>query len=269
MRYVYDNDLHIHSGLSSCSNDPEQTPERILEYAKNNGLKTVCLTDHFWDETVEGASEWYKPQNYTWISQAKPLPEADGIRFLFGCETDFDRFMTVGLAKEHFDRFDFVIIPTTHMHMQGFTLTEEEGNTVKKRADLWVKRLDALLEKDLPFEKIGIAHLTCSLIAPSSREDYLAALKLIPDEDMERLFEKAAVLGVGIELNSCDMMFAEEEADIVLRPYRIAKNKGCKFYMGSDAHHPAALDKAVPYFERAIDYLKLEETDKFIVGKSK
>ena len=105
MRYVYDNDLHIHSGLSSCSGDPEQTPERILEYAKSYGLKTVCLTDHFWDETVDGASEWYKPQNFAWISQANPLPEADGIQFLFGCETDFDRFMTVGLAKEHFDRF--------------------------------------------------------------------------------------------------------------------------------------------------------------------
>ena len=58
------------------------------------------------------------------------------------------------------------------------------------------------------------------------------------------------------------MNFAEEEADIVLRPYRIAKSCGCKFYCGSDAHHPAGLDKAKAIFERAVDMLGLKEEDK-------
>ena len=26
--------------------------------AEENGLRTICLTDHFWDETVDGASNW-------------------------------------------------------------------------------------------------------------------------------------------------------------------------------------------------------------------
>ena len=46
MKYIVDNDLHIHSQLSLCSSDPEQTNERILEYAEENGLKTICLTNH-------------------------------------------------------------------------------------------------------------------------------------------------------------------------------------------------------------------------------
>ena len=82
---------------------------------------------------------------------------------------------------------------------------------------------------------------------------------------MKRLFEKAAGLGVGIELNSSDMDFTEEEADVVLRPYRIAKKCGCKFYCGSDAHHPNTLDRAKALFERAIDLLELTEEDKFII----
>ena len=49
MRYTVDHDLHIHSQISSCSRDPEQTNERILQYAEKNGLNTLCLTDHFWD----------------------------------------------------------------------------------------------------------------------------------------------------------------------------------------------------------------------------
>ena len=67
---IIDNDLHIHSKISSCSADPQQTNERILSYAVKNGLKTICLTDHFWDETVEGASKWYMPQNYEHIAAA-------------------------------------------------------------------------------------------------------------------------------------------------------------------------------------------------------
>ena len=263
MRYVYDNDLHIHSQLSKCSGDPEQTTERILAYAQENGLKTICLTDHHWDETVPGASQWYQSQDYAWIAQAKPLPQAEGIRFLYGCETDMDRFMTLGVAREHFDRFDFVVIPTTHLHMMGFTLTPEDG-TVEGRAKLWVKRLDALLAMDLPFHKIGIAHMTCPLIDKSSRENWLKVISLIPSEEMERLFTKAAALGIGIELNT-DMRCSDEEADIALRPYRIAKACGCKFYMGSDAHTPEGLDRAKAIFERIIDQLGLEETDKFLL----
>lgn len=264
MKYIIDNDLHIHSTISSCSNDPEQTNERILRYAEENGLRTICLTDHFWDETVEGASNWYRPQNYKHIAAAMPLPQGKNVRFLFGCETELNKDFTLGVSKENFGLFDFIIIPTTHFHMKGYTLSEEESANAKNRANAWVERLDAVLEMDLPFRKIGIAHLTCSLIAPT-REEYIEVLKLIPQKEMKRLFEKAAGLGVGIELNSSDMNFTEEEADVVLRPYRIAKQCGCKFYCGSDAHHPNTLDRAKAIFERAVDLLELTEEDKFII----
>ena len=263
MRYVYDNDLHIHSGLSKCSGDPEQSTERILAYAQENGLKTICLTDHHWDETVPGASQWYQSQDYAWIEQSKPLPQAEGIRFLYGCETDIDRFMTLGVAREHFDRFDFVVIPTTHLHMTGFTISAEDAQSKERRAELWVSRLEGFLNMDLPFGKMGLAHLACPLINKESREAYLSTLDLIPTVEMERLFAKAAEVGVGIELNSADMRFTDEEEDRVLRMFRIAKYHGCKFYCGSDAHHPAGLVNSPAVFLRAIDRLGLQESDKF------
>ena len=52
MRYLVDHDYHIHSELSLCSNDPEETPAHILEIAKEKGIKKLCLTDHYWDENV-------------------------------------------------------------------------------------------------------------------------------------------------------------------------------------------------------------------------
>ncbi len=263
MRFTFDHDYHIHSQLSVCSNDPLQTTQSILEYAEKAGLSEICLTDHYWAGEVPGASAWYSKQNYAHISQALPLPQSEKVRFMFGCETDMDKFMTVGISEKGFDSFDFVIIPTTHLHMKGFTLTDEDGSSAEGRARIWVERLDSLLSKPFPFHKIGIAHLACEAIAPASHAMFLDALNLITDEDMTRIFTKAASLGVGIELNSGDMNFAESEADIILRMFKIAKKCGCKFYLGSDIHHPANPEKLAAIFNRAIDMLDLKESDKF------
>ena len=263
MKFKIDQDYHIHTYLSSCSNDPEQNLKNIINAEKENGIKDICITDHFWDENVEGASGWYQPQNFTHISKIKPIPEIDGIKVRFGCETDMDKFFTVGVSKEKFDEFEFIIVPTTHLHMVNFTLTAEDAKSNKRRAELWVERFEKLMELDLPFHKIGLAHPACSLMAPRTREDYLEVLSLISDEDMERLFSKAAKLKMGIEINSYDMKFHEKDTDAVLRMFKIAKNSGCKFYLGSDAHHMDSFCEAIPYYERVIDILNLTEDDKF------
>ena len=90
MAFEYNHDMHIHTRLSPCSGDDGQTCERILDYAVQNGLDTVAVTDHFWDSAVAGASSWYKPLNYEHVSRSLPLPKNDTVRFLFGCETDMD-----------------------------------------------------------------------------------------------------------------------------------------------------------------------------------
>ncbi len=266
MQYIPDHDLHIHSKLSSCSRDPAQTPENILRYALENGLKTVCLTDHYWDETVPGASGWYAPQDTAHLRQSLPLPQAAGVRFLFGCETELRRDCTLGISRARFDELDFVVIPTTHLHMNGFTVGGRE--TAAERAELWVRRLDALLSMDLPFRKIGVAHPVCGLIAPTRRM-YLKTLRLLPETELERLFAGVAALGAGVELNADDFDFPEEEAETVLRPFLIAKRCGCKFYCGSDAHKPADFSCAAARFARAVRLLDLTEEDKFIINGEK
>ncbi len=262
MRYIFDNDLHLHSYISACSSDPEQTTELILEYAKKNSLKRVCLTDHYWDSAVDGPSDWYRPQNYEHVIKSKPLPTAEGIEFLFGVETDMDKFMRIGIPKERFSDFDFVVIPTTHFHMPGFTVWK--NITLEERARMWVAKLDALFNMDLPFRKIGIAHLACDLIAPT-RKKYNKVLSRISDSDLVRIFTKAAELGVGIELNREDMDYLPQSRDSY-RIFTTAKKCGCKFYMASDAHHPEDFENAKAVFERAIDILELTEDDKFYIG---
>lgn len=265
MRYVVDHDLHIHTHLSLCSGDATQTPDRILEYAKRHGMRQICVTDHFWDETVPGASPWYQKQGLAHISAALPLPQAEGVEFLFGCETDLDQYMTLGVSRENMDKFDFIIIPTTHLHMRGFTI--KRGATLEERAEAYVDKLDAVLNMDLPFHKVGIAHLTCPLIANENKGDHLKVLSMISDETFERLFKKAAEVGVGIELNFNIKGYGETSREMVLRPYRIAKKCGCKFYLGGDAHTVNGLEPTFTHFEPIIDALELEESDKFILTR--
>ncbi|MBE6607287.1 MAG: hypothetical protein E7633_01840 [Ruminococcaceae bacterium] len=267
MRYTFDHDYHIHSRLSTCSRVEAQNKERILKYALDNGLKRICVTDHFWDRTVPGAIDWYKPQDFEWISQILPLPQAENVEFMFGAETEMTKDFVVGMERATYDKLDFIIIPTTHLNNKGFGLSEKDAESVEGRAKVWLEKFDALLHMDIPYHKVGAAHLACGLIAPGKRNDYLAILDMLPEKELTTLFTRAADVGIGIELNSSDMNFKDEEAKTVLRMFEIAKKCGCKFYMGSDAHSPADLDRAKAIFERAIDYLELKETDKFYIEK--
>ncbi len=262
--FKIDHDYHIHSHLSSCSNDPGQTAKAILEYAEKNKFNKICLTDHFWDEKVAGAIGWYRQQNYKHISSILPLPESESVKFCFGCETELDKHMTLGISDETIEKLDFVIIPTTHLHMTGFTI-DEGVSSVEERAELYVERLDKLLDMGLPFEKIGIAHLTSSLIAydPEDFDKHLRVLDLIDDKTYEELFSKISKKGAGFELNFTVGDYSEEQLPRVLRPYKIAKNVGCRFYLGSDAHKLRELENAYPNFFEITSLFELEEKDKF------
>ena len=264
MKFKVDHDLHIHSNISSCSHGEEQIPERMLRYAKENGFRKICLTDHFWDREAGRTDPWYEDQDFEHISAAKPLPQSDEVEFLFGCETELSHDLRIGVSKEKYNDFDFIIIPTTHFHFRGFTVTEQDCESLKSRADAWVRRLDYLLSSDLPFHKIGIPHLTCGMISHASGEN-IAVLREIPEKEMYRLFKQAAKVGVGIELNASVLDFSDNEAEAALLPYQIAKECGCKFYCGSDAHEVEHFSDVKAILERTVDRLSLTESDKFTI----
>ncbi len=261
MNFTFDQDLHTHSVLSKCVTDKEQSPARILQYAVDNRLDTVCLTNHYWDAAVPGASRWYTGQDFEHLKKALPLPAARGVRFLFGCEADMTRDGRLTIPAERFNDFDFVLISLTHYNHSHMGVGADAP--ARERAKLWVDRLSAVLDMPLPFHKVGLAHLACSYMDLGNRANYIETLNTISADTMAKLFSKAARLGVGIELNRCDMSYSEREAYAVLRMFRIARDCGCRFFCGSDAHDATALTETPAIMERAIRALGLQEADKF------
>lgn len=261
MRYIADHDFHIHSTISLCCHDENQTPQRILKYAEDNGYKKICLTNHFFDEKVKSDAEWRSEHYFSALSSVLPLPKTEGIDFLFGCETDMDFNNVLGVSEERFDAFDFIIVATTHLHLGGNTV-KEKITTPEEAAFHWVNKIENLITKDLPFRKMGIAHLTSGHIFGNRTDE---TLQLIPDNILYSIFKECSAKGIGIELNIKTIGLTESQKEIFLRPFFIAKECGCKFYLGSDSHKTEALDCAKQNFEDVITQLDLKETDKFTI----
>ncbi len=259
MRYIADHDFHIHSTVSSCCRDENQTPLKILEYATDNSFNKVCLTNHFWDETVKSEAQWHPAHTYGPLTSVLPLPSNEKTQFLFGAEVDMDYNYVLGIGEKCLEELDFVVVATTHLHLKDNTV--KGGITsVKQAAELWLERFERLLEMDLPFYKIGVAHLTCGHIYKGKTPE---VIKLLTDEQLYSVFSKCSEKGAGVELNMKTLAMNEEEKQILLRPYYIAKDCGCKFYLGSDAHKTTALENTKAEFEDIITLLDLKEEHKF------
>ncbi|MBO5896872.1 MAG: PHP domain-containing protein [Clostridia bacterium] len=263
MKYIADHDFHVHTTVSACCHDENQTPENLLKYALENGFHKVCITNHLWDEGVPSEAEWHPAHTVERLKSVLPLPTHEGARLLFGAETDIDYNGVLGISRKTLDEMDFVTVATTHLHLGGNTV-REKPKTPEEAAELWLQKIRILLRMDLPFHKMGIAHLTCGHIMKGRSHE---VIRLLQDEDLYEIFQACSKKGVGIELNVKTLDMTDEVRQVLMHPYHIAKDCGCKFYLGSDAHKGAALETVKAEFENVIDILDLQETDKFPLAK--
>lgn len=259
--FPIDHDLHCHSFLSSCSSDPAMTPEAILDFARSHGYTVQCVTDHLWDKAVPGASGWYAPQDIDHVRQSLPLPQGDGVRMVFGCETEFCGGGKLGLLSANADVFDFIVIPPNHFHMKGF-VRSDDVDTEEKAADLLATRLEEILLLDLPWRKVGIAHMTCGL---TFREgDVARVFSLVDEARYRRAMREFAARGAGIEINLSSFAPGwRDREEENLRLYLFAKEEGCRFYLASDAHHPQELAVVPDRAPEVISLLGLTDANLF------
>ena len=258
--FPIDHDLHCHTHLSGCSNDPEQTPENLLAFAKAHGYTAMAFTDHFWDAPAVPGSEgtYLDGCGLEHVSADLPLPDGGPVRLVFGCETELSSAGVLGLAPEHCDRFGFIVIPPNHFHMTGF-VRPEECATAEQRAELLVSRLETVLGMSLPWEKVGIAHLNCGLMFADG--DLGAVLRAVPEDRFRDAMRGFAERGAGIELNMASFDANRRRGvspEDALRLFRFARDEGCRFYLASDAHHPAGLELVPGIAPEIVEALDLD-----------
>ena len=254
-------DVHMHTYLSRCSNDPDFLPPAIIKRSKANGIKVLGFTDHFWDKLMPGGdNNVYRNQDYDHVTEIHGMmPEkVDGIKILFGCETEYYGKGRIGISKETAALFDYVIAPTNH------TLTayaKEEGLTTPGEiARELINRFKEVLSFDVAS---GICH---PLLPLGFMEIGDKILNSMSREELNECFYMAREKCVSIEMNSCTFANNYDRGTdgftdtSFLRIFRIAKETGVKFHFGSDAHSLADIDrlqKLQPY----IDELELTDDD--------
>ena len=144
------------------------------------------------------------------------------------------------------------------------TITAADADTPAGRAEALLNKLEQVLSMPLPWHKIGLAHLTGPKLGGGDPANHCEVLRLVKGERLTALFQKAAALGVGIELNTATFGFGNEaERQAVTAFYAHAKECGCRFFFGSDAHGPVHFTHHRPRGQRMADMLGLEERDIF------
>ena len=231
-------DIHIHTTLSACCSDPQALPENYLQLAADRGLTVIGFSNHFWDRAVDGATPWYASQDYDHLCQLR-LPKEEGarlgIRVLFGCETEYAQG-TLAITPQRAKDFDYVLIPHTHMHMKDFVIPAAVTDPDELAAFmLRTYREVVSFRLGVP---TSIAHPFVACGYPAKTR--LDLLGRISDDDFRRAFSLAAENGVGLELNTDGLPLLPEYPNFqghpMVRMYRLAKECGVKFTLGSDAH---------------------------------
>lgn len=162
------------------------------------------------------------------------------------------------VTREEMDALDFLVFAPSHLHMEGFTVPRGLPSDAQTHKALCMQRMDILLSADLPYGKTGLAHPTCSL---ACRAEPIRMFDLITDREYEQMWTRVRDRGMGVEIN-ISAGYTPEDMERIMRPYRIAKAVGCKFYLGGDAHTPEGTRGLIRKFRKHIDILGLTEEDK-------
>lgn len=254
-------DFHIHTDLSICANETA-TLENYLKIAKEIGLTKLGIANHFWDSKIEGRLDFYKTQDFEHISKLKPEIEkanSDELKVYFGGEAEYDfKHHDVSVTEEVAEKLDFLLVPNSHTHA---TMPKEFYEPYQKHVDYMLQAYEDIINSKVSKYITAVAHPFCAVCCPYDRE---ILLNMISDDTFKRLFDKTANKGIAFELN-VDYMekFKKTEEEIRcgahMRMFRLAKECGCKFIFGSDAHSTKEHESYKKLTQIFADELELKE----------
>ncbi len=252
-------DLHLHSYLSDGA-EPHAKIENYLALAKESGLHTIGIADYLWDTAVGSpCDEFYEAQDADRILSAV-YPKEKGIRILRGCEVEMDEAGRLGISEETAKKLDFVLAVHSHSQLEG-VIPEKIRRDKKLLAELLCDRFSLLIENPMAKYITAVAH---PFYPTGNPDDFDEVLFRIPDDRLEDLFNDAVYKSIAIELNAAAFSsypLKSMHRSELFRIYETAKECGCKFIFGSDAHDPDSFEESMARLALLTDLLEITEAD--------
>ncbi|MCF6177167.1 MAG: PHP domain-containing protein [Victivallaceae bacterium] len=232
---IFFSDMHIHTLASACCHDEQQTPENIIQLLKDKGYQKVGFVDHIWLSEIVAPSGFYQTQNGAEHLKLHEFIHSRSwdIAVMVGCEADMTAPGVFGITPEFKARMDYVVMATDHFHMREFVQQPAEA-TPACLAQHLLKFFISAATSGLP------DILVHPLFPFGYLELYDKAIDSLSDAELIDAFAIAAENNIGIEINSCYLAAAKNNHCFSLatptRLLTLAKQAGCTFTLGSDAH---------------------------------
>lgn len=197
-------DVHMHT----IETDGRATLEEMAEAARGRDYEYVAITDH--SKALAMANGLDEKRAVAFARHVREFNRAGmGIHIFSGLECDILKDGALDLADDALAELDLVIGSVhSHMNMEASEMTD---------------RLLRALE--CPYLRV-LGHATGRLLMQRDPFPF----------DFERVAEVAVRRGVWMEINA-----SPERLDLDPHHIRIAKSKGAKFVIATDAHHPRHL----------------------------
>jgi DNA polymerase (family 10) len=198
-------DLHMHT----TATDGRATLEEMAESARALGYEYIAITDH--SKALAMAFGLDEKRVVEFAQTVRKINETGdlGIRIFSGLECDIMKDGDMDIAWDALAELDFVI-GSVHSHMNQ----EPEAMT------------DRLLKAiECPYLK-AFGHPTGRLLLHREAFSF----------DFDRVMSEAIRRGVWLETNA-----SPERLDLSANHIRMAKAKGARFIVSTDAHHPKHL----------------------------
>jgi len=198
-------DLHMHT----TATDGRATLEEMAEAARLLGYEYIAITDH--SKALAMSNGLDESRAVAFAKQVREINARGdlGIHVFSGLECDIMRSGELDLSEDALAELD-VVIGSVHSHMN------------LEPAEMTDRLLRAIESPSLRI----LGHPTGRLLL--NRESYLF--------DAERVFAAAVANQVALEINA-----SPERLDLSGTMARMAKSKGARFAISTDAHHPKHL----------------------------
>lgn len=264
---IIKHDFHVHTNLSLCA-DPKATLEMYVEKAKESGIDKMAITNHMWDHAISGwqgigNDDYYGIQDYEYVnklrSEIDELNSANnGVKFLFGCEAEYSyKNRRPAISPKVAEQMDVLLVPNSHTHL---TMPKQFYEPHRKHIEFMIDAFMDTVNSDVSKYVTAIPHPFMAVCCPY---DNRLLLNEITDDEFKKCFSAAANKGIALELNPNflkNKTLQKMYDDPIFRMYRIGKEEGCKFTVGTDAHGETGHDNYALIYVLA-SLLDLKEDD--------